>query len=125
MIDQRNDTRTMRDRIEELAERFLKRCVHDLVLLHRFLDGMRTGNAVMLAEIAHLAHKIRGTGGSLGFSALSECAAELERIAEPADFAGGTLDAQLFEQLARSALRLEGELDQLLAKRSLAQETGA
>jgi HPt (histidine-containing phosphotransfer) domain-containing protein len=67
-------------RMAELAGKFLERTAGEI-------ETMRTRAARMehdpeaLAEIRNLAHRACGTGATLGFESLSECAYQIEKLA--------------------------------------------
>src|SRR5580698_9141390 len=79
----------MRDKIALLAERFLQRCANDMASGRELLDKLRGGNAGAFKDMENLAHRIVGTGASLGFESLSTRAVAVERLAE-AQACGGT-----------------------------------
>jgi HPt (histidine-containing phosphotransfer) domain-containing protein len=61
----------------------------------------------------HIAHRICGTGASLGFESLSTCAAAIERLAE-GQGDGATADLNAFERLVEYIAALEIEVDRLI-----------
>jgi HPt (histidine-containing phosphotransfer) domain-containing protein len=71
-----------RVRLAELSARFVARSRDDLATLRDALGRLATGDGAALAEIRHLAHRMSGTGATLGFAQVSECAARIEKIAE-------------------------------------------
>ena len=102
----------MRERISQLAEQFLQRCLRDVVASRDLLSRLRSGDAGALKELEYLAHRIAGTGASLGFESLSVCAAAIERLAEA--HAAGAVDQQVTERLTECTAQLEKELDRLV-----------
>jgi HPt (histidine-containing phosphotransfer) domain-containing protein len=104
----------MRIRIDQLAGQFLLRCSRDMVSSREAVARLHTGDANALQELEHLAHRICGTGASLGFESLSACASAIERLAE-AQTSSTTPDEQATERLMEYIARLEKEID-LLAK---------
>jgi len=102
----------MRKRIDQLAGQFLQRCSQDMVSAREAVARLRGGNANALQELEHLAHRICGTGASLGFESLSACASATERFVEAQ--ASSTLpDPQATERLVEHIERLEKEIDRL------------
>jgi HPt (histidine-containing phosphotransfer) domain-containing protein len=69
------DPAAVRARMLELARKFIARTGEDVVQMRAALDG---GGGFEL--IRQLAHRACGTGGSLGLTALSDAAGELERL---------------------------------------------
>jgi chemotaxis protein histidine kinase CheA len=67
-----------RVRMAQLAERFIERTRGDLRTMRDDLAKVRAGDVTALAGIRHLAHRMAGTGATLGFDALGECAAGIE-----------------------------------------------
>src|SRR5262245_59230164 len=90
----------------ELAGRFVRRSLDDAA---RLLDRLSAGPAAIGAELESLryaAHRINGTGATLGFDRVSDAAKELEAALEP--------DRPHDEaQLRRLAVRLLDRLHQL------------
>lgn len=70
-------------RLRELGARFAERCLVDLATLERGLGLLRAGDLNATAEIEAIAHRISGTGATLGFPEISDAAAKLEREAGP------------------------------------------
>jgi HPt (histidine-containing phosphotransfer) domain-containing protein len=108
----------MRERIKELAGQFLQRCSRDVASLRALLSGMSDTDATVfdssaLKELEYLAHRICGTGASLGFESLSACAAAIERLAEgranPA-----AADQNVVQRLVECVAVLEIEVDRLI-----------
>jgi HPt (histidine-containing phosphotransfer) domain-containing protein len=106
----------MREKIAVLAERFLQRCAGDMATGRELLDKLKSGNSGAFKDMEQLAHRIVGTGSSLGFHSLSTRAATVERFAEaqPADATPGPeAIARLGEYLAQ----LASEIDLLVQAR--------
>jgi HPt (histidine-containing phosphotransfer) domain-containing protein len=103
----------MRERIKQLAAEFLQRCSRDVMSLRALLPRLGDGDANVFKELEHLAHRICGTGASLGFESLSTRAAAIERLAEGR--AGGvTADQNVVERLVEYIAALEIEVDRLI-----------
>ena len=105
------DTAAVRTRLTELTRKFVTRTAGDVAQMRDALARLDAGDLDALEQIHQLAHRACGTGGTLGLCALSDAAAELERLVEalPKDATPGTaeraqiaagLDA-VAEQLAR------------------------
>ena len=96
-------------RMAELAARFIDRSMGDLRKMRDDLAKLHAGDASALTEIRHLAHRMAGTGATLGFAALGECAAKTEAIIDalPAD---APPDARTIARLAADIVALESQL---------------
>jgi HPt (histidine-containing phosphotransfer) domain-containing protein len=108
----------MRERIKQLAGEFLQRCSRDVVSLRALLARLRSGestvfDAAVFKELEHVAHRICGTGASLGFESLSTRAAAIERLAE-GQAGGVTADQNVVERLVEYIAGLEIEVDRLI-----------
>jgi HPt (histidine-containing phosphotransfer) domain-containing protein len=102
-VNQPGDERAaaIKARMIDLAARFVVRSASDLELMRASLAKLSSGDAAGLEEIRHLAHRMCGTGATLGFEALSDCALQVEKLADelstgPAGAAQiGTIEAAL------------------------------
>jgi len=104
-----NDTREERvaaakARMVELAEKFLVRTQAEIDTMRARLAHVGD-DAAALAEIRNLAHRACGTGATLGFESLSDCAHRIETLAAtqppaPIDEIGSAIEA-LAQELAR------------------------
>jgi len=106
----------MRDKIAVLAQRFLQRCAGDMATGREILDKLKGGNAGAFKDMEQLAHRIVGTGSSLGFQSLSTHAVSVERFAEaqPPD---ATPDPEAIARLGDYLAQLESEIDLLVQAR--------
>jgi HPt (histidine-containing phosphotransfer) domain-containing protein len=96
----------IKSRMAELASKFLDRTATDITAMHEGLGKLASGDAAGLGEIRHLAHRMVGTGATLGFESLSECAYRIEQLTESCE--PGTLpDVAVREQL-NGALKVLG-----------------
>jgi HPt (histidine-containing phosphotransfer) domain-containing protein len=103
----------MRERIKQLAEQFLQRCLRDLAFSRELVTRLRTGDAHAFKELEHLAHRMCGTGASLGFESVSADAATIERLAEAQP--GNTIpDRKTTELLSEYIARLEQDIGRLV-----------
>ena len=93
----------------ELAAKFIARTQGDLRTMRADLARAGAGDASALAEIRHLAHRMAGTGATLGFEALGQRAAVTEAMIDalPGD---SPPDAQTIERLAADIGALESQL---------------
>jgi HPt (histidine-containing phosphotransfer) domain-containing protein len=71
-----------RARMAELTAKFSARSVRDLAAMRDGLARLNAGQIDALGDIRHLAHRMCGTGATLGFEALSDCAARVEQLTE-------------------------------------------
>ena len=108
----------MRERLKQLAAEFLQRCSRDVKSMRALLPRLGNGDsdvfdATVLKELEHLAHRICGTGASLGFESLSTHAAAIERLAE-GQAGSVTADQNVVERLVEYIAALEIEVDRLI-----------
>ena len=101
-----------KSRLSELAAKFLDRTDGDVVSMRAGLERVVGGDAGPTSEIRHLAHRMVGTGATLGFESLSECARRIEVLTEACP-PGHMPDEQLRAQLAAALDALAGELQRL------------
>ena len=73
------------DRLKELGGLYLLRTRDELLTLNNEVSAARQGNAVALLAMQHAAHRISGSGAMLGFKAMSDAAAQIDRILRRAD----------------------------------------
>ena len=93
----------------ELAAKFIERTRRDLDTMRADLEKVGAGDASALAEIRHLAHRMAGTGATLGFEALGERAAGTEAMVDSL-LAGPPPDPRTIERLAADIGALETQL---------------
>jgi HPt (histidine-containing phosphotransfer) domain-containing protein len=101
-----------RNRMAELAAKFMNRTQDDIAAMRSAHAALERGVADPLAEIRHLAHRMVGTGATLGFESLSDRAARIEALAESC-VAGSLPDERLRAELAVAIDVLESELHRL------------
>lgn len=92
-------------KMAEIGGRFLERTLRELDQLHELLDKARTGDTASIKDIERTTHKIAGSGGMFGFDSISECAHEIEMLAERC-----ATDPQGLQDLAGHLARLEDEV---------------
>ena len=101
-----------RSRLAELAVKFLTRTEGDIATMRAGLARLSAGEAQALGEIRHLAHRMVGTGATMGFETLSGRALVIERLTEACT--PGTLpDEQGRAELALALDTLSAELHKL------------
>jgi len=69
-----------RARMGELAAKFTERTRGEMDVMRARLAAFEAGDAGALGDIRNLAHRISGTGATLGFETLSERAYEIEKL---------------------------------------------
>lgn len=71
-------------RLAELSAKFMQRTAGDLKSMRGGFARVAAGDWGALNEIRHLAHRMAGTGATLGFADLSDFARRVETLAEGA-----------------------------------------
>ena len=71
-----------RARMAELAAKFVARTMGEMEAMRAQLVKLSAGEPQALAEIRNLAHRTSGTGATLGFEVLADCALRVEQLAE-------------------------------------------
>ena len=103
---------TARTRMAELAGRFLERTAGDVATLRAACARVASGEPGPVGDIRHLAHRMVGTGATLGFERLSGLAASIERLAESCE-PGVLPDSRWCGQVGFAIDALAAELAQL------------
>ena len=98
-----------RARLAELKQKFVDRSHGELVTLRGSLAALQGGDAAALGVIEQLAHRMSGTGATLGLDALSERAQRVESLAETRA-AGAMPDAAALSGLGAAIEALAAEL---------------
>jgi HPt (histidine-containing phosphotransfer) domain-containing protein len=104
-----------RTRMAELAAKFIDRSRADLNTMRDGLAKLAKGDLGALVEIRHLAHRMAGTGATLGFDALGECASRTEALIDSLP-PGVPPDAAALARLAAGIGALESQLANLREK---------
>ena len=99
-------------RLAELANKFLDRTAADIATMRRDLARVAQAEPGALGDIRHLAHRMVGTGATLGFESLSNSARRIEVLAESCP-PEATPDDDLRTQLADALAALDAELQRL------------
>lgn len=97
-----------RARMAELAAKFLDRTEGDIASMRESLGRLGSGETAALGDIRHLAHRMVGTGATLGFESLSERAHRIEMLAESCP-PGAPPDQSLRERLTEALDALDTE----------------
>ena len=98
-----------RARLGELATKFTERTRGEIEELRTRLAELGAGDTGVLDDIRHLAHRICGTGATLGFEDLADHAHQIEKIAA-AHLPARQPDAAAMARLASEVEALAGEL---------------
>jgi HPt (histidine-containing phosphotransfer) domain-containing protein len=96
-------------RLGELGAKFLDRTSGDIDSMREDLGRVAGGDVAAIGHIRHLAHRMVGTGATLGFDSLSELARRIETLPErcaPGDLPGEPLREQLADAVDALALDL-------------------
>lgn len=109
------DQSGLQRQVTKFGERFLQRTRKEALRLHSLIDGIHPGNMAQMEELKNLAHRIRGTGSTFGFSAVSECAGEIERMVDglKGDDArpGTAIESRIRRRLTECTQRLSREVE--------------
>jgi two-component system, OmpR family, response regulator len=101
--------------VTKFGERFLQRTRKEAVRLHSLIDGINPGDMAQIEELKNLAHRIRGSGSTFGFSAVSECAGEIERMVDGLKGvdarAGAAIESRIRRRLTECTQRLSREVE--------------
>jgi CheY-like chemotaxis protein len=76
------DNSALRRQVMTFGEQFLQRTREEAVRLRDLIEVVPLANMGEIAKLKNLAHRIRGSGATFGFPAVSECAAEIERLVD-------------------------------------------
>src|SRR5262249_18397602 len=82
MTNEGEKKRSMQSRVEQLSELFLVRSLKEVGVMQEHLRKLASGEVESLSQLRHLAHKMNGTGATLGFGSLSERAGVVERLVD-------------------------------------------
>jgi two-component system OmpR family response regulator len=105
----------LRRQVTQFGAKFLLRTKDEAEILQKLIEHMKPGDATAIEELERLAHRIRGSGSTFGFSALSDCAEEIEHLIEGLKlrdmWAGTALDSHTRLRLAECSQRLSKEVE--------------
>jgi HPt (histidine-containing phosphotransfer) domain-containing protein len=99
-------------RMAELAAKFIGRSARELESMRDGLAQLDAGRIEAVGDIRHLAHRMCGTGATLGFERLSDCAARIEQLIGSCP-AGTPPDAAVRAQIGAGIEALAAELARL------------
>src|SRR5438445_13704903 len=102
-----NAKNDMQERLRQLGTQFLQRTLGEIASLQSLMTRVVGGDAAGYGDLQHLAHRMHGTGATLGFGTISELAGEIERLVEDKPAASDTAS---MERLNQAALRLVAEV---------------
>ncbi len=98
-----------RARLAELKQKFVERSQGELQTLRDSFAALQSGDATALSALVQLAHRMSGTGATLGLEALSDCAQHIEKLAEsppPGSLPGADVMARLGSAIEALAAEL-------------------
>lgn len=114
-LSREEKTAAAKVRLAELAMKFLDRSAVDIAKMRDALTRLDSGEAGAVGDIRHLAHRMVGTGATLGFETVSELSFTLEQLAESC--APGVLPDEAFRTAMAEALNeLDAELQRQRAR---------
>jgi DNA-binding response OmpR family regulator len=90
-----------------VSERFLQRTRAEAARLHTLIEVMHPEDIAQIEELKNLAHRIRGSGSTFGFAAVSECAGEIVRMVDSAT----PIDSNIRLRLTECTQRLSREVE--------------
>jgi HPt (histidine-containing phosphotransfer) domain-containing protein len=100
-------------RMAELAVKFVERTSGELESMRGLLARFGTGDTQVLEEIRNLAHRMCGTGATLGFETLADCAYRVEQLSSAE---GRASDPAAVLQLGTAVDALDVELGRLKSR---------
>jgi len=106
---QEERTAATRARLGELAVKFTERTRGEIEVIRARLTALGAGDTTVLGEIRHLAHRICGTGATLGFETLAEHAHQVEKLVA-AQLPDTQPDAAALAKLSRAVDALAADL---------------
>jgi chemotaxis protein histidine kinase CheA len=99
----------VRQQVSELGAKFLQRTRAEASVLLALIERLREGDTAVLPELERMAHKIHGSGAMFGFPDVSDCAGEIERIAEHLmmpDAGAVSQNGRMLQQLTECLIQL-------------------
>jgi HPt (histidine-containing phosphotransfer) domain-containing protein len=99
-----------RARMAELKEKFIDRTQGELRTMRASFAALEAGDSAALGTIVYYAHRMTGTGATLGLEALSDRAQEIEKLGE-AHAPGAQPDAASRSRLGAAIEALAAELE--------------
>ena len=112
----------LREQVSALGEKFLLRTRDETSLLRELAARLCQGDVSALTRVQEVAHKIHGSGAVFGFSTISECGAEIERLGEqlaaPRAAPAAALDRDALQSLAQRIEQLAHAVDAAAGRRA-------
>jgi HPt (histidine-containing phosphotransfer) domain-containing protein len=110
-MNQTNEERVAaaRARLAELKHKFVERSQAEVQTMRGSFSTLQSGEVAALQVLVQLAHRMSGTGATLGLEALSDCAQRIEKLAEVPP-PGSLPDADLLSRLGAAIEVLAAEL---------------
>jgi HPt (histidine-containing phosphotransfer) domain-containing protein len=100
-MDSDDGAARVRQQVSQLGEKFLRRTQAEAIILGDLFERIQAGDMTVLPQLEAMAHKIHGSGAMFGFPAVSECAGEMEHLAEHLMTAEGAADVHTGNTLQR------------------------
>jgi len=109
------DNSALLRQVMTFGEQFLQRTRDETARMGNLIELVQPGNIGEIDKLKHLAHRIRGSGATFGFTAISECAAEIEHLVDTlkdrdvssATAMGSDIRRRLTEYTQRLSLEVE------------------
>lgn len=101
----------IRERMQQLGVKFARRTQGELASMRELVEQARGGDADAVRNLELLAHKIHGTGATFGLTGISNCAAEIERLATQVIGGSVVFDDACAARAVECMARLQSELD--------------
>lgn len=95
--------------LDELKREFLAEAEEKVREMQTALAAARNREA--LERLGYLAHQLKGSGGSYGYSRISADAAEIEKTVESANDGGGSLDPNAEQKIQQHVVSLRAEIE--------------
>ncbi len=108
------DIPAMQARLTRLSADYLERTLEDVARLRALLTDADVAEPLTFKQVERLAHRIRGAGAALGFASVSDCAGEIERLAEGNAREGSAPDPQIAQRLVSQIGRLREVVEKLV-----------
>jgi two-component system, OmpR family, response regulator len=105
---------TVEEQVQALYDAFLVRTRSEAATMRELVQRSLGGDRPALTQLEKITHRIHGTGAVFGFSAISDCAEVIERMAErllAKDAADSPLDPQSARELQSRFGQLVSEIE--------------
>jgi chemotaxis protein histidine kinase CheA len=107
----------MTELMRTLGARLIERTRGEIVTMRKQAEHLRAGDREVAMKFRHWAHRLHGTGASLGMAPISHRGGQMERLLVEALGSEGALDARTGEAVLEHVDRLEEDLKKLEAPR--------